>query len=77
MDDKVTQKIAGLVEEIVEELQKTIDVINFWKKLPRVRKLEGIIEDILSFSGIDEVVATYKRVTTEILILPANAMMIW
>lgn len=67
VDDKVTQKIAGLVEEIVEELQKTIDVINFWKKLPRVRKLEGIIEDILSFSGIDEVVATYKRVTTEIL----------
>jgi type I restriction enzyme R subunit len=66
-DDKVTQKIAGLVEEIVEELQKTIDVINFWKKLPRVRKLEGIIEDILSFSGIDEVVATYKRITTEIL----------
>ena len=67
VDDKVTQKIAGLVEEIVEELQKTIDVINFWKKLPRVRKLEGIIEDILSFSGIDEVVATYKRITTEIL----------
>lgn len=67
VDDKVTQKIAGLVEEIVEELQKTIDVINFWKKLPRVRKLEGIIEDILSFSGIVEVVATYKRVTTEIL----------
>lgn len=67
VDAKVTQKIAGLVDEIVEELQKTIDVINFWKKLPRVRKLEGIIEDILSFSGIDEVVATYKRVTTEIL----------
>ena len=67
VDDKVGQKIAGLVEEIVEELQKTVDVINFWKKQARVRKLEGIIEDILSFSCIDEVVASYKKVTTEIL----------
>ncbi len=67
VDDQVGQKVAGLVEEIVEELQKTIDVVNFWKKQARVRKLEGIVEDILSFSGVDEIAKNHKRITTEIL----------
>ena len=67
VDEKTGQKVAGLVEEIVEELQKTIDVINFWKKQARIRKLEGIIEDILSFSGVDKIVSAYKRIATEIL----------
>jgi len=67
VDDQVGQKVAGLVEEILEELQKTIDVVNFWKKQARVRKLEGIIEDILSFSGVDEIAKNHKRITTEVL----------
>lgn len=66
-DEKTQQKIAGLVEEIVEELQKTIDVFNFWNKHARVRKLQGIIDDILSFSGIDKIVASHERIGTEIL----------
>lgn len=66
-DEKTAQKVAGMVEEIVEELQKTIDVINFWKKRARVRKLEGIIEDILSFSGLKEISNFCKRIATEIL----------
>ena len=67
VDEKISPKVAGLVKEIVEELQKTIDVINFWQKQARVRKLEGIIEDILSFSGVDEIIKSYKKITTEIL----------
>lgn len=67
VDGEIRQTVAGLVEEIVEELQKTIDVVNFWKKQARVRKLEGIIEDILSFSGVDEIAHNHKRITTEIL----------
>ena len=67
VDVKTGQKVTGLVKEIVEELQKTIDVINFWQKQTRVRKLEGIIEDILSFSGVNEIEKDYKRITTEIL----------
>lgn len=67
VDEKISPRVAGLVKEIVEELQKTIDVINFWQKQARVRKLEGIIEDILSFSGVDEIIKSYKRITTEIL----------
>ena len=66
-DEKMAQKVAGMVEEIVEELQKTIDVVNFWNKKARVRKLEGIIEDILSFSGVDKVADSCKRIATEVL----------
>ena len=66
-DEKTAQKVAVMVEEIVEELQKTIDVINFWNKKARVRKLEGIVEDILSFSGINNITNSCKRIATEIL----------
>jgi len=66
-DQTTSQKVAEMVAEIVEELQKTIDVINFWNKKARVRKLEGIIEDILSFSGVEKVTDSCKRIATEIL----------
>ena len=66
-DQETSQKVTEMVEEIVEELQKTIDVIHFWNKKARVRKLEGIIEDILSFSGVDTVTGSCKRIATEIL----------
>lgn len=69
IDEKTQKRVAGLVAEIVEELQKTIDVINFWNKQSRVRKLQGIIDDILSFCGINEIVCVHEKISTEILSL--------
>jgi len=66
-DEETHKKIAVIVEDVVEELQKTIDVVNFWKKPSRVRKLQGIIEDILTFSGVSPIADVYEKISTEIL----------
>lgn len=62
-------EIAELVIRIVDELQKSIDVINFWKKSSRVRTLQGAVDDILEFSGIDEIKENHDKISTEILAL--------
>lgn len=61
--------IKNLVISIVDELQRTIDKPNFWKKKNLVRALELNIDDILEYSGSSQIVEAHQKITTEILSL--------
>jgi len=66
--DKV-DTIKTLIGNIVEALQKRIDIINFWKKNHEIQQLESEIDDLLDFCGISEIEDKHKKITTEILAL--------
>ena len=64
-DDRVKQ----LIVEVVEEFQKTIDIINFWNNGFEVEKLKGRLSDLMLFTDIDPVVANADQIVTEITAL--------
>ena len=58
-----------LVADVMTELAKTIDIINFWSNMPEVSKLRGQLTDTLLFSGIDEVADNANQIVTDITAL--------
>ena len=58
-----------LVADVMAELAKTIDIINFWSNMPEVSKLRGQLADKLLFSGIDEVADNADQIVTDITAL--------
>lgn len=61
--------VRKLVQDILQKLEATIGIINFWTNLPEVSKLRGELSDLLVFSGIDPVVLKYDRIVTIITAL--------
>jgi len=64
-DDRVKQ----LIVDVVEEFQKTIDIINFWNNGFEVEKLKGRLSDLMLFTDIDPVVENADQIVTEITAL--------
>ncbi len=56
-----------LMLRIVEVLQDTIDVIDFWRKPSEVKKLRGLIDTEIAFADIPALNAVRQRVTVEIV----------
>jgi type I restriction enzyme R subunit len=71
--DNMTKKHEGrvkqLVRDVVEEFQKTIDIINFWNNGFEVEKLKGRLSDLMLFTDIDPVVENADQIVTEITAL--------
>lgn len=67
-EDKI-DSIKELIGKIVEELQKRIDIINFWEKAHEMQQLESEVDDLLDFCGISEIEENHKKITAEILAL--------
>jgi type I restriction enzyme R subunit len=65
--DEQRQKLKKLMAEIVEMLQGTIDIIDFWKKPIEVKKLRGNIDTEILLSGIPELVDKHERIAVEIV----------
>lgn len=61
------EKFAGLIAALVETLQKTIDIIDFWKKPIEVKQLKGNIGTDLLLSGIPELAERHERIAVEIV----------
>lgn len=60
--------LVNLVIELVDKLQDAINKPNFWREREaEIRKLQGEIDDMLDFSGIDEVSDLKERLSIEIL----------
>lgn len=53
--------------KVVEMLQETINIIDFWKKPIEVRKLRGNIGTEILVSGIPQIVAMQERIAVEIV----------
>lgn len=60
-------KFVGLIAALVETLQKTIDIIDFWKKPIEVKQLKGNIGTDLLLSGIPELAERHERIAVEIV----------
>ena len=58
-----------LVSDVMAELEKTIDIINFWGNMPEVSKLRGRLTDKMLFSGIDEMADNADQIVTDITAL--------
>lgn len=60
-------KLKKLMTGIIELLQGTIGIIDFWKKPIEVKKLRGNIDTEILLSGIRELVDKHERLAVEIV----------
>ena len=60
------QRMKRLMAGIVEMLQGTIDIIDFWKKPIEIKKLRGNLATELLLTNIPEVVDKHERLAVEI-----------
>jgi type I restriction enzyme R subunit len=59
--------LKSLISRIVEILQSTIDIIDFWKKPIEVKNLRGNIDTEILLSDIPELVERHERIAVEIV----------
>jgi type I restriction enzyme R subunit len=56
-----------LVSRVVEILQDTIGIIDFWSNLSEQRRLRGVLTDALLMADIPEVTLSSERLAVEIM----------
>jgi type I restriction enzyme, R subunit len=61
------QRLKGLMAAIVDTLQGTIDIIDFWKKPIEVKKLRGNIDTEILLADIPPLTAKHERIAVEIV----------
>lgn len=61
------QRMKRLMAGIVEMLQGTIDIIDFWKKPIEVKKLRGNIDTEILLAEIPELIDKHERIAVEIV----------
>ncbi|QDU94104.1 type I restriction enzyme endonuclease domain-containing protein [Lignipirellula cremea] len=59
-------QVKQLLSDVIEQLQKTIDIIDFWNNAPEVSRLRGELSDLMLATGIDEIVEHSDKLVTEI-----------
>lgn len=62
-------QVKSLVNSILDYLQDTIDIINFWSNAPEVSKLKGSLSDLMLLSGVNEIEDSADKLVTEIAAL--------
>ena len=60
-------QLKKLMVRIVETLQETIDIIDFWKKPIEVKRLRGNIDTEILLAGIPELLERHERIAVEIV----------
>jgi type I restriction enzyme R subunit len=58
-----------LVNNLLRLLRSSVGIVNFWNNAPEVSRLKGQLSEPLLLSGIDEVIAHYEQLQTEIMAL--------
>ncbi len=67
MPPKWTSKMKKLAAEIVDILQETIGIIDFWKNPAEQARLRGELADALLMADVLEVTANFNRLAIEIV----------
>ena len=62
-------KVQQLVKGIIEKLQNTIDIINFWSNGHEINKLRGDLSDLMLLSNVDKIAENADKIVTEITAL--------
>jgi type I restriction enzyme R subunit len=52
---------------IVEVLQDTIDILDFWKKPIEVKRLRGNIDTEILLSGVPQLIERHERIAVEVV----------
>ncbi|WP_055448548.1 type I restriction endonuclease subunit R [Lacinutrix mariniflava] len=66
--DEEKEALKKLTIELVKVLQDAINKPNFWKgRAAEIRKLQGEIDDILDFSGIEKVAKLHSKLSVELM----------
>ena len=65
-------KMKALMEAIVEMLQETIGIIDFWNNSDKQKKTRGEIKTALTLTDIPELKAKRERIAMEIMKLAKN-----
>ncbi|MFZ5557676.1 MAG: type I restriction endonuclease subunit R [Pseudomonadota bacterium] len=60
-------KVKEVIEKVVDLLQDTIGIIDFWKKPIEVKKLRAKVDNELLLTGIPQLVEKHERVAVEIV----------
>jgi type I restriction enzyme R subunit len=60
-------RLKHLMSRIVEILQDTIGIIDFWKKPMEVRKLRGNIDTEILLANIPQLAASHERIAVEVV----------
>jgi type I restriction enzyme R subunit len=70
LSEEENDELKDLVRELVHLLRDAINKPNFWKdRSAEIRKLEGEVDDLLDFSGIEHVSQMHERLSVEIMSL--------
>jgi type I restriction enzyme R subunit len=65
-EEKVALK--ALTVELVQTLQEAINKPNFWKgRAAEIRKLQGEVEDLISFSNLEKVSKMHAKLSVELM----------
>ncbi len=65
-------KMKALMKNIVELLQETIGIIDFWSNPAEQKRLRGELNKVLLLADIPEITANFERLAIEILKLAKN-----
>ena len=60
-------KMKALMKNIVELLQETIGIIDFWNNPAEQKRLRGELNEVLLMADIAEVTASFERLAVEIM----------
>jgi len=66
------KKIKDLIHIVMPILQETAEIKNFWTKSAERKKIEGMIEDEIHYSGISGVSENAPELTMELMKLAKN-----
>jgi type I restriction enzyme R subunit len=65
--EKYREPLKKLMSDIIESLQDTIDIIDFWKKPVEVKKLRGNIDTEILLANIPQLARKHERIAVEIV----------
>ena len=65
-------KTKELIHILMSHLQETAEIRNFWTKAAERKRIEGLIEDEVHYSGISGVSENAAELTTELMKLAKN-----
>jgi type I restriction enzyme R subunit len=70
IEESEKEAVKIIVANLVDVLQDAINKPNFWKgRESEIRKLQGEIDDLLDFSGVEALSSIHAKLSTEILSL--------
>ena len=65
--NEAREALRKLMARIVEMLQDTIDILDFWKKPIEVKRLRGNIDTEILLSGVPQLIEKHERIAVELV----------